>query len=65
MTWGLGAVAVTSVPRGTVLDCCNRKTRREEGLHHYLYGPARCTVCAAAFHAGIDHRPDLFGHEED
>lgn len=64
MTWGLGAVVVTSVPKGTVLECCGRKTRKEEGLHHYLYGPPRCTACATAYHDGIDHQPDLF-HEED
>jgi len=62
MTWGLGAVAVSSVPRGTTLDCCGRRTRKEEGLHHYLFGPPRCTRCATSFHAAVPHRPDRFSH---
>jgi len=64
VTWGWGAVMLSTVERGTILECCNRKARKAEGLHHYLFGPPRCTVCARAFHDGIDHRPEPLGHEE-
>jgi len=65
VTWGWGAVALTTVAKGTVLECCRRRTRKEEGLHVYLFGPPRCTPCAFHFHAAVPHDPELLGHEED